>query len=120
MRTIDNNKLIAEFMGYPKKQLNKGVARLEENKFVWGQIYYNIGDKWYREDVLQYHEDWNWLMKAVEKINDFNNVVSINQNHVLIINNVRSEVIVDIVAGDMLEATYNAVIEFIKYYNNEN
>jgi hypothetical protein len=105
----NNNKLIAEFLGF--QQTNIGwydseevLLRIErDNTF----------------DDLKFDTDWNWLMKAVEKINDFNNVVSINENHVLIINNEKSKVIVDVVAGNMIEATYNAVVEFIKLHNEQ-
>jgi hypothetical protein len=127
MRTIDNNKLIAEFMGYPKKQINKGIARLEENKYVWGQTYYYINGDWHAEDYLLFHLDWNWLMKVVDKIESFedNNRcakynINIEQSFVEIIDKNTDDTIVETDADTKIEATYNAVIEFIKYYNNEN
>jgi hypothetical protein len=127
MRTIDNNKLIAEFMGYPKKQINKGVARLEENKYVWGQTYYYINGDYHKEDYLLFHLDWNWLMKVVDKIESFedNNRcakynINIEQSFVEIIDKNTDDTIVETDADTKIEATYNAVIEFIKYYNNEN
>ena len=126
MRTIDN-KLIAEFMGYPKKQLNKGIARLEENKYVWGQTYYYINGDWHAEDYLLFHLDWNWLMKVVDKIESFedNNRcakynINIEQSFVEIIDKNTDDTIVETDADTKIEATYKAVIEFIKYYNNEN
>jgi hypothetical protein len=99
-----NNKLIAEFLGI---QIEEGQERIYINGLGTELIEYT------------FNTDWNWLMEAVEKINDFNNVVSINENHVLIINNERSKVIVDVVAGNMIEATYNAVVEFIKLHNEQ-
>jgi hypothetical protein len=126
MCTITDNKLIAEFMGYPKKQINKGIARLEENKYVWGQTYYYINGDWHREDYLLFHLDWNWLMKVVDKIESFedNNRcakynINIEQSFVEIIDKNTDDTIVETDADTKTQATYNAVIEFIKYYNNE-
>jgi hypothetical protein len=126
MRTIDN-KLIAEFMGYPKKQINKGIARLEENKYVWGQTYYYINGDWHAEDYLLFHLDWNWLMQVVDKIESFedNNRcakynINIEQSFVEIIDKNTDDTIVETDADTKTQATYKAVIEFIKYYNNEN
>lgn len=127
MCTITDNKLIAEFMGYPKKQINKGIARLEENKYVWGQTYYYINGDWRAEDYLLFHLDWNWLMKVVDKIESFedNNRcakynINIEQSFVEIIDKNTDDTIVETDADTKIEATYKAVIEFIKYYNNEN
>jgi hypothetical protein len=127
MRTITDNKLIAEFMRYPKKQINKGIARLEENKYVWGQTYYYINGDYHKEDYLLFHLDWNWLMKVVDKIESFedNNRcakynINIEQSFVEIIDKNTDDTIVETDADTKIEATYNAVIEFIKYYNNEN
>ena len=127
MCTIDNNKLIAEFMGYPKKQINKGIARLEENKYVWGQTYYYINGDWRAEDYLLFHLDWNWLMQVVDKIESFedNNRcakynINIEQSFVEIIDKNTDDTIVETDADTKIEATYKAIIEFIKYYNNEN
>ena len=118
MRTIDN-KLIAEFMGYPKKQINKGIARLEENKYVWGQTYYYINGDWHAEDYLLFHLDWNWLMQVVDKIEDMGSTVIILRKSCKIKINVNSELVTS-ENQTKTQATYNAVIEFIKYYNNEN
>jgi hypothetical protein len=127
MRTIDNNKLIAEFMGYPKKQINKGVARLEENKYVWGQTYYYINGDWHAEDYLLFHLDWNWLMKPVNKIESIEDneglsqyVFEILMTSVNIVDNRYPLPIVETFERTKIEATYKAIIEFIKYYNNEN
>lgn len=97
MNTTENNKLIAEFIGAT---------------IVEADIYLN-GDEYTKYD-LKYHSDWNWLMEVVQKINNQNNVVQIHENHVMVVNNTKGEVIVDIVSGSMLEAIYEAVVEYIK------
>ena len=115
MNTTENNKLIAEFMGVFDKILSTG------NIHSWSDatFYYTTEDA--KEKVIKniskyskYHSDWNWLMQVVEKINDQNNVVQIHENHVMVVNNTKGEVIVDVVSGSMLEATYEAVVEYVK------
>ena len=108
MRTIDN-KLIAEFMGYDTKQLNKGIARLEENKFVWGQKYYHINNQWYKEDALQYHEDWNWLIPAV---------IQCKERQFFGSNSLITRLNNALVQAD-IHAVYEQVIEFINFYNRQ-
>jgi hypothetical protein len=131
MCTITDNKLIAEFMGYPKKQINKGIARLEENKYVWGQTYYYINGDWHREDYLLFHLDWNWLMKVVDKIESLG-YISNQDSRIcegslkpiyyfrIFIKHYRGQNVGYSKANTRIEAVYNAIIEFIKYYNNEN
>lgn len=71
MCAIDNNKLIAEFMGYPSKSIDSIEATLIENAYHWysGQKkFYRINGDWHAEDYLLFHLDWNWLMKPVNKI----------------------------------------------------
>lgn len=121
MRTI-NNKLIAEFLGY-KPETKKAIgATLNQSFYKWyikDMDYYNIDGGLVDEFNLRFDTDWNWLMKAVDKINGLNNVVSINENHVIITNNTKSDIIAEVVAGNMIEATYEAVIEFINFYNKQ-
>ena len=48
MNTEDNNKLTAEFMGYPN------IANDEDKRD-------------YLEDCIKYHKSWDWLMPEVSK-----------------------------------------------------
>ena len=130
MRTINNNKLIAEFMGYKQSTSKEAGANLVNNVYEWylkDVGYYYINGDYHREDYLLFHLDWNWLMKVVEKIESFedNNRcakynINIEQSFVEIIDKNTDDTIVETDAETKIEATYNAVIEFIKYYNNEN
>ena len=102
-----DNKLIAEFLGYSQPHPD-----------------YPDTTYWYKKDfppltILSFDTDWNWLMQVVEAINDLNNVVEIHENHVRIVNNIKSKVLVDVVEGTMKLAVYQAVIEFIKWYNEQ-
>ena len=76
--------------------------------------------------LLEYHTSWDWLMPVVEKIEDireetrpecsrFN--VCIEQSFVFIIETYTSEEFKMQDSNTKIEATYNAVVEFIKWYN---
>ena len=106
----DNNILIAEFMG--------GYRYSRDENF----IIFNETDNIFSDDIILYKnlmfdKKWDWLMLVVERINGFNNVVSINENHVFITNNEKGEILVDIVASSMFEAIYEAIVKYVKYYN---
>jgi hypothetical protein len=78
--TINNNTLIAEFMGW--KKLNHGFYDWEKPKE--GEVRYSTNDqhRWYEEGVsaimserddhdvryMGFDESWEWLMPVVEKI----------------------------------------------------
>lgn len=105
----NNNKLIAEFLGF--QHTNVGWYDAEE------VLLRTERDNTF--DDLKFHTDWNWLMEVVERINDLNNVVEIHENHVRVVSNTRSEALVDVVSGSMLEAVYNACVKFIKLQNEQ-
>ena len=113
MRTIDNNILISEFMGY-KKSTSKGIgANLINDVYEWHVkdigCYYINGD-YHAEDYLLFHLDWNWIIPAVIKCKESQFFGS--NNLITRLNNA-------LVQAD-LDLVYEQVIEFIKYYNNEN
>lgn len=118
-KTLENNKLIALFMGW------------EES------IYDNLPNKVYKykEEIgiplnqLQYNELWNLLMPVVDKIETTDNyrfTVGIETDRCIIFD--RSIEVEDVgtgkdilfsshLQGEKIIATYKAVIEFIKWYN---
>ena len=111
-----DNELIAEFMGYEVlyRPNSNGFIELSETELC-------------DVDDLQYHSDWNELMKVVDKIESFEDKnrcakynVNMLQCWVEIINNDTSEEIVEAEGINKLQATYKAVVEFIKFYNNQN
>lgn len=98
---MENNKLIAEFMG------------LEFSKGEYYRPLYNSGD-WVSENELEYHTSWDWLMPVIHTIRDhvnmdmgfeefddwrenFKQIDPYNYN---------------------LQQCYDAVVEFIKWYND--
>lgn len=124
----ENNKLIAEFLDWEFDDLSETfetpfLKLIDPNAF---------GDEQYscklQDFELEFHSDWNWLMSVVEKIEnlqDENNCaiynVQIEQSFTEIIDNHTSETIIyNIDADSKIEAVYNTVIEFIKWYNEQN
>jgi len=105
MNTIENNKIIAEFMNKKDAQINaKG------NGIEWVIQTKN----------LKYHTDWDWLMEVIEKIENLETNrfdFQINQWNSRIFDHENTEFIVDLNADSKIQAVYNACIEFIKWYN---
>ena len=115
MKTIENNKLIAEFMGlsYCKKHLYEGWYKNHEHN-------HRLCDF----NGLKYHSDWNWLMKVVEKIESIEDgiyQVDILQEGCKILK--RCCLLIDKRVGKLesdttkIESVYLACVEFIKWYN---
>lgn len=116
MKTLKNNKLIAEFLSikiHPCETIeNFKFLPIEERGLYNG----------YFIDALKYHEDWNWLMEVVEKIESLGYKIDIskweNSQYCGIYLNGKK------IAGNetntKIEAVYNACVEFIKWYNNQN
>ena len=102
MKTLENNKLIAEF-------LSVKIHPIEERGLYNG----------YFIDELKYHEDWNWLMVVVEKIESLGYRIEIVK-HICRIYLSNKETIIISENTPKIEAVYNAVVEFIKWYNNQN
>ncbi len=118
--TENNNKLIAEFMGY------EIIYRPNSNGFI------EISDTELCDvDDLEYHKSWDWLMPVVEKIEEItieDNNMTIKSHRFLveivlgsceIYDSVSSSVVGSGDYGNKLDSTYNAVVEFIKWYNNQ-
>ncbi len=100
---IDGNKLIAQFMG--------AVWKYQEhpyNSYAW-YFEANIrptkhSSSWW--DEFLYHEEWNWLMPVIEKIN--NGLVYLESKEYLTIQSLK--------INSTIEAVWLAVINFIKWH----
>ena len=129
---MENNKLIAEFMG---DYFDTGLE----------PAYYIRYNKEYKIEDSQFHKSWDWLMPVVEKIEsldlkeygyqwegidgktEYNNgsiCVEIEQDRCWIYMNLSldpfhtfNEKSRGIKFPTKIEATYAAVVEFIEYYN---
>ena len=94
MKTIENNKLIAEFMNERKPNLE-----LDETKSGY-----------------HYHDSWDWLMSVIKKIN------ILVSDSVLITNYFQNGTYIhhytdDLYVTSNIEKVYEELIEFIKCYN---
>ena len=94
--TMEDNKLIAEFMGLSIKE---------------GVCYYTDADDMFpmgievEEPYLPYHTSWDWLIPVVNKIEMECEGVPIQ--------------LIDVSFYDEIHEVYWAVVEFIKTYNDE-
>jgi hypothetical protein len=95
METIENNKLLAEFLGY--KPNTNGVYPI---------VCINEGKGWHLE-TMKFSYDWNWLMQVVEKIFK---ITDLDNDYLTNLRNVLWDI-------PNKEAVYNACVEFIKLYN---
>ena len=88
MNTQENNKMIAEFMKH-------------SHPFLPSKSTIN-----YKAEDLDYDNSWDWLMTAVEKIKN----IAVKDENIEVFYEVLDNL------PDRHE-TYNAVVEFIKQYN---
>jgi hypothetical protein len=111
MTTENNNKLIAEFLGY---EWNEIEEVLTQNKFA------------IQNSVPNFHSDWNWLMEVVEKINlinDFEYSVIIKSMDCYIMNS-KGETIASVDCkynvDELIKSVYEVAIQFIQWHNEQN
>jgi hypothetical protein len=112
--TLENNKIIAEFMGYKPVKCNNGYAwdigkAIPTSKHllpIQGRL---IGDC----DYLKFDSDWNWLMKAVRIIVD-----KCIDNDDLFNSDYYTSLLETIPLAN-IEDSYKVVVEFINYYKTK-
>jgi len=78
----------------------------------------------YKVNELLFHSSWDWLMPVVEKIeslifddDEYYNFNILGGCYVIVISSHGNDLITSDRGQSKLECTYNAVIEFIKWYN---
>lgn len=137
-QTIENNKLIAGFMGQEPKMVDlheftdeEPLMNEEWSRPEWfnDELYHLYG--WYdirHAQSMRYHKDWNWLMPVVEKMwsitgrrSLFHITVAeaeydkygtcITPEFTLFSENYRID--------SPLEQIYGLVVDFIKWYNEQ-
>jgi hypothetical protein len=126
---IEGNKLIAEFMGFELK-----VKWYEMPLSFPHHLMSAGGGKALRceMDDLQFDKSWDWLMTVVGKIEEKQFNVSISSqmefinddteiywHHDVCISDDPNEII-NLSSGSKINSVFQAVIEFIKWYNNLN
>ena len=110
MSTTENNKLLAEFMGFVESPTtNKYWTKRSSEGFGIGELVY-----------LKFHTDWYWIMRVVEKIEGLGFIFKLTTGSSTFLK--KNEVLIwnDEFRGDSkIQATYNACVEFVKLYNNK-
>lgn len=126
MNTQENNKLIAEFMG--AKPMYFGASKEYEMYGRIQSIIDGVDEKhFFAEEEMLFSTDWNWLMEVVEKIDHLGFVTEISGNierSFALIGLANSNVSISRVGYGIefmnkKDATYRAVVEFIKWYNEQ-
>ena len=131
--TTENNKIIAEFMIKQEPTENFCVGSIGQEVGVFT----GIKTEYFKYEDLKFHSDWNWLMEVVEKIEqttiketygqfnekESNAIVSVvieNKFCQILSNGIYLNEIVSENEETKIEAVYNACLEFIKWYNEQN
>jgi hypothetical protein len=96
MNTIENNKIIAEFMEYEWFEVNKPYIAVRDAN----------------GSIQHFQTDWNDLMKVVEKLYNTKGSYNLHKNI--------EDAFIYKVDSSRIEAVYNACLDFIKWYNEQN
>lgn len=114
MKTIkEKNRMIAEFMGYETYEHTGSIAiRITEvnefNSVDFGHVH------------TKYHTSWDWLMPVVEKIESIGYSVKIQRIKTSIHRILEDAELFGFVCGDVSkkrEITYDTIVKFIEWYN---
>ena len=111
----ENNKIIAEFMGFEIKNKINYVPSSLPNCMKNAEHL-----KVDKSENLPFHNDWIWLMEVVEKIEMLGFIFSIKKNWAKITKDKIAIVVRWEEDKNKIEAVYNACLEFIKWYNKQN
>lgn len=101
--TVENNKLIAEFMG---------VKTQDKGPFC-----YQVYDQQWAAEGLRYHSSFNWLMDVVEKIEEGNYGFKTCRKVVEVYFDDTKEIILKTKENCRLNSLHKAVVEFVKWHN---
>lgn len=119
MNTTENNKLIAEFMGMQLGHPDKNKTRWKNDWFEKLIVDGNEFESGARHTHLQFHSSWSWLMPVVQKIKDTPTYGSTDGIDFVLTCDLTKEKLLNISLYSDINEVYNAVVEFIKYYNEE-
>ena len=115
---MQDNKLIAEFMGLRHVDDDKYMDNLREMRA--NGMFFEQG---YMTSELRYDTDWNWIMSVVEKIQGVGAVVLMGrffcdikyQDPLDSLKNFE----IRIASGVNINAVNGAVVNFIKWYSSQ-
>ena len=118
MTTTEKNKLIAEFMGFENASnfVGGSLEMRKKTKIKFGTQQYES----YKYDDLKYHSSWVWLMPVVEKIENENPISFIISCGNCEVYNCEKAETMFFFEGVKIQAVFEAVINFIQWYNTQN
>jgi hypothetical protein len=119
MNTTENNKIIAEFMGfYFDRFHNDGIIEPPINTMFFKH------SATFSLEELKFNSDWNWIMEVVEKIKPLVYAFDICKSGTIIFqfkeNNTLPSIAFNNRNMSQIETVYNSCIEFIKWHNEQN
>ena len=109
--TIENNELIAEFMGLSEPYYLPQYGNIRPNG-EWKDEF-NINQ-------LKYNSSWDWLMPVVEKIETLGFWIRMDYGDVFVVDDDSNIIIENPMHEDgytKLSLVYQVVVEFITWYN---
>jgi hypothetical protein len=115
MNIEESNKLIAEFMGLVKEPT-------EKNFDAYYPPFDGVEGEYFAPIELKYNTSWDWLMPVVEKIESLGFQVTIGSECYCVIQDGWKEGLEEIhymKDNSKLLCTYGAVVEFIKWHNEQ-
>lgn len=114
----ENNRLIAEFMGY---------IPISETDFLGGNHNFIEGSEDFNRlhiyDASKYHTSWDWIMPVVQRIDEMGASVIIGRMFCDIKYedplNAEKHFDIRIASGVKMNAVHGAVVEFVKWHNTK-
>lgn len=127
---VTYNKMIAAFLDGEVREVWKIQGRSEEAWFG------EVAEKWRKEKLrinvgnailegqLEFHSSWEWLMPVLEKISNLRNLYQLfgtgHTYRCMIDCMVPSPKSIVHQGDDLFECAYEAVLEYVKFYNGIN
>jgi hypothetical protein len=111
MNTLENNKLIAEFMGLGKRNFY-------ESRIVTDTLSLDtpVHSQYILDDSLRFNSSWEWLMPVVGKCDGLSfykrGKSDIKWGEIF-----NDQEVIRAFQANEIDVVYNSVVEFIKWYN---
>ena len=88
-------------------------------KSFQGECMTRVHDGYYAEDELEYHTSWDWLMPVVGKCDSLS-FYKRGESDIKWGEIFNDEEVIRAFQANEIDVVYNSVIEFIKWYNENN
>jgi len=127
MNTIENNKLIAEFMGFKFHDIDGSCYCVNGDKYIKPKSLIRLD----KGEKLEYDTSWDWLMPVVEKIESLPEVDEFMIKYDSVYKTIEVQILPSFkdsfericnfmpLEEPKIATVYNTCIEFIKWYNQQ-